>query len=122
MLWRGFDVRVARWALLCALILITTLALMPGEDVPITTFWDKLDHWVAFFTLSFLVNHAFPKMPFWRFATLALVAYGVGIEIAQALTPDRDADPRDVVADGIGIVMYGVVLQIRLMFAKSLPA
>ncbi|MDB6060753.1 MAG: VanZ like protein [Verrucomicrobiaceae bacterium] len=118
MLLYWLDVRLARVGLIVAALAITTLALMPGPDVPITTSWDKLDHWTAFFTLAFLANHSFPRLPFWRAIALALVAYGIGIEIAQSFTPTRDADPLDVVADSIGIVIYGAVLQLRLALFK----
>ena len=122
MLLRWLDIRLARLGLLVAVIAITTLALMPAKQVPITLGWDKLDHWFAFFTLSFLANHAFPKRAFWRVIALALVAYGIGIEVAQSFTPDRDADAMDVVADSVGILIYGAVLQIRLLYLKPFSA
>lgn len=113
MLLQWLDVRLARAGLWIATIAITALALMPVTKIPITTTWDKLDHWLAFFTLSFLANHSFPQRSFWRVIAVALVAYGIGIEIAQWITPDRDADAMDVVADSIGIVIYGAVLFVR---------
>ena len=113
MLLQWLDVRLARAGLLIAAIAITVLALMPATEVPITTSWDKLDHWLAFFTLSFLANHSFPQRSYWRVIAVALVAYGIGIELAQWITPDRDADAMDVVADSIGIVIYGAVLFAR---------
>jgi VanZ family protein len=119
MLLQWLDVRLARVGLLIAFIAITVLALLPQAQVSISTHWDKLDHWLAFFTLSFLMNHAFPQRSFWRFVVISLVLYGVGIEIAQSLTPDRDADLRDVVADSIGILIYGAILQCRLLLAKQ---
>lgn len=122
MLLHWFDIRWARLGLLVAVVVITTLALMPATAVPISSGWDKLDHWSAFFALSFLANHAFPQRSFWRVIALALVVYGIGIEIAQSFTPDRDADAMDVVADSIGILIYGVVLQMRLLFLKPLSA
>ena len=100
-------------ALLVALLAITTLSLMPVRDIPVTTFWDKLDHWLAFFALSFLANHAFPSRSFWRHLAPALLVYGIAIEVAQSFTPDRQADGFDVIADAIGILIYGVLLQWR---------
>lgn len=114
--WLGrisLSTRLARAGLLIATIAIAVLALMPAKEVPITTSWDKLDHWLAFFTLSFLANHSFPQRSYWRVIAVALVAYGIGIEIAQWITPDRDADPMDVIADSIGIIIYGAVLFVR---------
>lgn len=109
MIFSWLDIRLARLGLVIAVIAITVLALMPAHEVPITFGWDKLDHWVAFFTLSFLANHAFPRLSF-RYIALALVGYGIGIEVAQYFTPDRDADVMDVVADSIGIIIYGLIL------------
>ncbi len=122
MLLHWLDIRLARLGLAVAIVAITTLALMPGQEVPVTTSWDKLDHWLAFFALSFLANHAFPQRSFWRAIALALVAYGIGIEVAQSLTPDRDADAMDVVADSVGICIYGALLQMRLLLSKPLSA
>lgn len=118
MLLTFLDVRLARLGLIVAVIAITVLALMPAHEVPVSSGWDKLDHWTAFFTLSFLAAHAFPRRPFWQIA-LALVAYGIGIEVAQYFTPDRDADAMDVVADSIGILIYGLILVIYNVFIKS---
>ena len=118
MLLNWFDARLARLGLAVAVIAITVLALMPAHEVPVSSGWDKLDHWTAFFTLSFLANHAFTRRPFWQIA-LALVGYGISIEIAQSFTPDRDADAMDVVADSIGILIYGLILFIYSVLIKS---
>lgn len=109
MLFRWLDIRLARLGLVVAVIVITAFALMPAQAVPVSSGWDKLDHWSAFLALSFLANHAFPRRPFWQIA-LALVGYGIGIEIAQSFTPDRDADAMDVMADSVGIVVYASIL------------
>jgi VanZ family protein len=113
---KWFDVRLARPALVIALIAITILALIPAPEVPVSTGWDKTDHWSAFFTLSLLANHAFPKKSLW-WVVVALVGYGIGIEVAQSFTPTRQADAMDVVADSIGILGYVVIylLWSRLM-------
>jgi len=89
------------------LVAISVLAFMPGPEVPVTTHWDKGDHTLAFFSLSLLARFAWPRQPFWRIA-LALVGYGVFIEIVQAFLPTRDAEALDVLADSTGIVVYVV--------------
>lgn len=108
-LFAWFPLPLMRAGLVMALVAITVLAVMPGQEVPVTTTWDKLDHWFAFFTLSLLADHAFPRAPFWRRTALWLLAYGVGIEVAQWFTPDRDAEFMDVVADAISIASYGAL-------------
>lgn len=118
MLLSWFDKRIARIVLAAALIAITTLSLMPSQSVPMGSGWDKLDHWGAFFSLSFLACHAYPQRPFWQIA-LALLGYGIGIEIGQYFTPDRYAEALDVVADSIGILIYGLGLRLHNTFAKT---
>jgi VanZ family protein len=108
MLFTWLDTRLARIGLTVATIAITILALIPAPDVPVSTGWDKTDHWSAFFTLSLLANHSFPKKSLWWVA-IVLVAYGIGIEVAQSFTPTRDADAMDVVADSVGILGYIVL-------------
>lgn len=112
MLLNWLDIRIVRLALGLALVAITTLALMPAQEVPASSGWDKLDHWMAFFVLAALVDRVFGARLFWRRTALLLVAYGIGIEVAQYFTPDRQADLLDVVADSVGIVIYGGLHQL----------
>lgn len=112
MLLNWLDMRAARLALIAALMAITTLALMPAQEVPATSGWDKLDHWAAFFTLAALADRATAGRRFWRLAFPLLIAYGIGIEVAQSFTPDRQADALDAVADTIGVIIYGGLRQL----------
>lgn len=105
MLLNRLDVRVARIGLTLAVIAITILALIPAPEVPVSTGWDKTDHWSAFFTLALLAHHSFPKKSL-GWIVVALIGYGIGIEVAQSFTPTRDADALDVVADSVGILGY----------------
>lgn len=88
-----------------ALIAISSLAFMPGDDVSITTGWDKANHALAFFSLAFLADYAWPRQDRLRLA-LALVGYGIFIEIVQYFV-GRDAAALDVVGDSVGILIYG---------------
>ena len=108
---------VARLGLAMILVGILILALIPNAEVPVSTSWDKLDHVLAFFTLALLGEYAFPQWSFWRAVTLGLILYGVGIEIAQSFTPDRQSSLLDVLADGVGILLYGAVRQLRSVWA-----
>lgn len=95
-LWRGlFAAAVAG---------ILVLALLPaggGED------WfpqaDKLRHAFAFVTLWALGRRAGLR-PGWALA-LGLLGFGIGIEMAQSFTPDREASSADVLADVAGIAL-----------------
>ncbi len=119
LLFPWFPPALARMALAIAVMGITVLALMPAPEVPITTLWDKLDHWFAFFTLALLAEHAFPRQPFWRRIAPWVMAYGVGLEIVQWFTPDRDGNLMDLLANGIGIVSYGAIRQLVFTFTGS---
>jgi VanZ family protein len=122
MLLTWLDVRWARAAFWLMVSTITVLALIPAPEVPASSGWDKLDHWLAFFTLSALADRAFPARVFWSRIALVLVAYGIAIEVAQYFTPDRQADVMDVVADSVGIVIYGLLRQLTILLSRPLRA
>lgn len=85
-----------------AVVAILVLALMPsgsGQD------WfahaDKLRHAAAFVALWAIGRRA-RLQPSWALAAV-LLALGIGIELAQALTPTRESSIGDVLADALGI-------------------
>lgn len=86
------------------LIGVSILAFMPGDDVAITTGWDKSNHALAFFTLALLAGRSWPRRHWWQLA-LPLLAYGVLIEIVQYFI-GRDAAALDVFADAVGLAIY----------------
>lgn len=96
------------WRVLLAvlLVVITTLALVPAPPKVITTGWDKSNHALAFASLAFSSVWALWQRPRqWVWLALALVAYGIGIEIAQSFLPPREADAKDVLANSVGILI-----------------
>ena len=100
--------RRAVWRALLGLLLIaiTWLALTPAPPPDADLGWDKANHLAAFGSLAFCGVWAFCQWPRqWPWLVLALLAYGVGIEIAQSFMPPRQADWHDVVADGLGIAL-----------------
>jgi VanZ family protein len=103
---------------LTTLILVTDLALQPGLPAPPELFGpDKVEHILAFFVLTALARMGWPRRA-WTMAIL-LLAYGVGIEFAQALaTIGRTASAADVVADLIGI---GIGLLFANLFTGRSP-
>lgn len=94
--WRGLFVLV--------LALILWLALKPveghGDWFPQA---DKLRHAAAFAVLWLLACRAGLGQP--RVLAWGLFALGVGIEFAQAFTPDRDPSALDVLADMVGMLL-----------------
>lgn len=96
------------WRLLLGLLFvaITWLALVPDPPQGLSTGWDKSNHLLAFASLAFAsVWACWPQPRQWWLLVLVLLAYGVGIEIAQSFLPPRSADAADVLADGMGIAL-----------------
>jgi VanZ family protein len=72
---------------------------------------DKLVHAVLYGVLAGLIARALTHSTRWSalrtgLATIAIsMAYGVSDEIHQAFVPLREADPSDVLADGVGATL-----------------
>jgi len=98
--------RLWRALLAVLLVAITWLALTPAPPKGLSTGWDKSNHLLAFGALAFAGVWAQWRQPrqWWRLVA-ALLAYGIGIEIAQHFLPPREADPMDVLADSMGIIV-----------------
>lgn len=96
------------WRVLLAVLVvaITWLALVPDPPKTLSTGWDKSNHLLAFGSLAFTSVWAlWPRPRQWWLIVVALLAYGVGIEIAQHFLPPRSADAQDVLADAVGITL-----------------
>jgi VanZ family protein len=86
-----------------------TLAILPGGGVPSPFHWDKLNHMLAFFTVTALCRLAYPRLRVLTIA-LAMAAFGGFIEMSQAVPfIHRDAEWADWFADcvaaGIGLLV-----------------
>jgi hypothetical protein len=96
-LWLG--IWLAGWALCIG------LSLLPPPDLGAPPQSDKLGHLLAYFTLT---TWAMALFPAWRArlcAAAALVGLGIALELAQAtLTTTRLGDPRDAVANALGVL------------------
>ena len=98
-----FTLNRSLFWLCCAAVL--ALALLPPVSVPIipSTGWDKSNHVLAFAVMAGLGFRAYPDRVWWVLA--GLLAYGLGLEVAQSLTPTRQAEWADVLADVVGLVL-----------------
>lgn len=99
------------WALL-----IFALCSIPGHSVPDLTLFtfDKLGHFGMFFIGALLWLRTWPERLGTVFA--AGLAFSVGTELYQGLVPllGRSADPFDVLADVLGLVVgLGLALWLR---------
>jgi VanZ family protein len=71
---------------------------------------DKVQHILAFATLTGLAWVAYPRVPLWRIV-LGLSLYGALIEFVQAIpTLHRDSDVRDWIADTAAIAATLLIL------------
>lgn len=95
-----------RYLFTVLLAVISWLALSAAPPTTVTTGWDKANHTLAFAALAFSAVWAFwPQPSLWGRLVAVLLAYGIGIEIAQSFLPPREADWHDVIADSIGILL-----------------
>lgn len=95
--------RAGRWATLLAFVAIAYLAVQPSNVTLVDDFNDKSKHILAFFVLTVGL------LRYWRLSwastALALLAFGVGIEVVQSFIPGRTATPWDLVANCIGFAL-----------------
>ncbi len=71
---------------------------------------DKVKHFMAFFTLSLLLNRASSTYNARIRNVTALLLFGIFIEIVQSFLPYRDASVYDVIADLGGILSFQFAL------------
>ena len=92
-------------------IAILILALLPNGG-GIDTGWDKANHFIAFFTLSFLLNRASSTIHARIRNMISLVGFGILIEVLQSFVKYRDSDFNDVIADSVGILVFQLLLSL----------
>lgn len=94
------------WLAVGVLLLVAGIpaAMEPLPAVALFEINDKVIHATVF--LCFMVwFSAFFRPRLWPLLFLALVGYGILIELLQGLTVVRSADPMDVAADTAGLVL-----------------
>lgn len=98
-------------------IIITFISFLPNYNhLPdIASFSDYLNHFTAFFVLSFLFHKAYNAQNQQIF--LYLFIYGCSIEIIQYFLPNRVFGLDDILVDSLGIFVY-ILLAQRFPFCK----
>lgn len=82
--------------------IITTLSLLPAQQLPQIGLSDKIRHAIAYLLLGFWFASVIARWDY-VFVLLALIALGGGIEIAQGLMGlGRESDLRDFAANALG--------------------
>jgi VanZ family protein len=95
---------------------ILVLVLLPSGNLPGFTWWDKLNHFSAFFTLTCLLYFSFNKAKWLSCVALPLLVFGLLLEILQLLSGYRQFSLLDVLADGVGIafgLLFSVLFTIK---------
>ena len=97
-LWLGL------WLLAIVSVIVLSLVNLSGLP-PVPEGGDKVEHFLAYALLSASAVQLFAKRRGCLLMAALLVALGVGLEFAQgALTTTRMADPRDALANTLGVV------------------
>ena len=101
---------VARIVLVGCVATILWLALSPNPPNPAGLFdLDKVNHVVAFFVLSLLGDYSYLARSALAQKGAALLSFGLLIEGLQYWVGYRYFEVSDLIADGGGIVLYGLV-------------
>ena len=89
-------------------IFILYQALTPNGETPWFDFHhgDKVLHALAFFLLSFLLNRSSSSIENRIRNMIALLSFGILIEVLQSFTTYRTVSVGDVLADVIGILLF----------------
>jgi len=92
-------------ALPCAiyLALLAWFSLQPQDTMP-QDVSDKLLHLAAYAGAAVLWSWAAISRRTLLLALPILIAYGIGLEFAQGLTPDRTPSAADAIANSLGVV------------------
>ncbi len=105
---RRLKISVVKVVFFITFFTIEYLALTPQHIEVIEGFWDKQNHFIAFFVLTLLLGLAYSQLTaIKKFGLLVLM--GFQIEITQYFIPGRFFSLFDIVADSIGIVISMVV-------------
>jgi VanZ family protein len=90
-------------------LVVTTVCLVPGKELPTVGLSDKSEHLIAFGALAFWFGSIVVRRDL-LWVGLAVVGFGGLIELAQgAMGLGREADWFDLLADTLGVVI-GLVL------------
>lgn len=113
-------VKLWRLAALVLAVAILYLALSPAPPEAIDTGWDKLNHGLAFASLTVAGYFGWagnrPRL-IWLWS--ALLAFGGGIEIGQLFVPSRSAEWNDWLADAVGIAIGTLIAYLLLRASRA---
>lgn len=95
--------RIALGVVFCS----TSFLALTGKNIPVAKdINDKINHIAAFYTLALLTDFSWPTSGFRAPKVLALLGYGLAIEIVQYFLPHRSFSLFDLGADAVGMLLY----------------
>lgn len=97
--------RAGLWTALVIVLYLSTMKIdgpLPGD------LSDKFYHGLCFFILGFIADYAYPLSGFTARKYIPLFLYGVLIEIIQYFIPYRSFSLADMLADALGLGVYGL--------------
>jgi hypothetical protein len=97
--------RASRALFAVALVLVFVGSVLKISLGPDFRFSDKVGHAVVFFLLAALAQAGYARRDIVARLMLALLGYGLFIELVQALLPWRECSLWDWAADGVGIAL-----------------
>jgi len=98
--------RIARIAFALGALAIIFLSLLPADELPDIDVWDKLEHAIAYATVSLALGIGWAgQRRAWYLLGSGLVVLGVLLEYLQSFVPGRLADPADAVANLVGTLL-----------------
>jgi VanZ family protein len=118
-LWqsRGLSLALLLTSILVFSYLFFSRQSLPS-DIPHT---DKYGHILVFFCLSILIYKCINIRR--RYQIVILIAYGIAVECVQYYIPYRSGGLDDVIADGLGVILFYCLTLIptfRKLFNKPL--
>ena len=99
------------------LAIVTYLATTALEFTVVSSIYDKINHFIAFFVLALLLDFSFPNFNFNMFKIILLITYGFSLEMIQHFLPHKMFSLVDVLADIVGLAGYGLLIPL----IKNIP-
>lgn len=118
-----FNKTVYKVAFFIVILLLMLTPVLPEELKAFFTFLeltDKMEHFIAFFLLSFLLNRASSTITHRLRNVVALSTFGLFIEMMQHFIPNRSTSLYDLLADMAGIFTFQVLFSIYLIIMKKI--
>lgn len=98
-----------RGALFFTVAVVSWLAFTGSKVQMASLVSDKINHFAAFFVLSFLLDCSFPQFRFAIIKVWPILAYGLLIEIVQSQLSYREFSLLDMLADTGALFIYWLI-------------